>query len=167
MSGSTVIVTAPMHTTITVNGADGSRFLAALGEHTSRMPAILAVLARRRANGEPIDSVEVLTDLAEEVAEFVGRMIADGVATPNEPPLLFSPAVGDTVAIVRDVLVEFQVAAASAARRAPRIWRYVPRGTRGRLIAHQGETSRVLLEPAREIAYIGARSMTGVRFLRQ
>ena len=36
--------------------------------------------------------------------------------------------------------------------------------TQGRVIAHQGDTDRVLIEPTREIAYVRPRSMTGMRF---
>ena len=148
-----------MYTTITVNGLGGSRFLSVLGtKFPGDLPPVLAGLL-----AGPADSVEVETDLAEEVADFVERLIAGGALGADavvEPPLLFSPNVGDNVAIVRDALVEFQV----PARRAPRIWRFVSRGTRGRVIAHQGETDRVLLEPSREIAYVRPRSMTGMRF---
>lgn len=143
-----------MYTTITVNGLGGSRFLSVLGAKLAgHLPALAPLL-----DGS-VESLEVDTDLAEEVADFVERLIADGAAT-DEPPLLFSPAVGDSIAIVRDVLLEFQV----AARRGPRIWRFVPRGTRGRVIAHQEDSDRVLLEPSREIAYVHPRSMTGTRF---
>ena len=159
MSAPGAIVTVPMNTTmITVNGLSGSRFLAVLGaKFPDALPPALASLV----DGER-DSVEVATDLAEEVADLVARVIADGeVDSPDaEPPLLFSPGVGEHVAIVRDALFEFQV----STRRGPRIWRFVPRGTRGRVIAHEGEIDRVLLEPNREIAYVRPRSMTGVRF---
>jgi len=147
-----------VNTTITVNGTSGSRLLSFLSaKYAGRMPPILAALVHER-----IESLEVETDLAEEVAQFVEQLVAEGAVPADEPPLLFSPNVGDGVSIVRDVLVEFQ----APARRAPRIWRFVPRGTRGRLIAHQGDTDRVLLEPSREIAYVRPRSMTGTRFLR-
>jgi hypothetical protein len=147
-------------TTITVNGLGGSRFLSILGakltRHLGRLGPALAPLLDGRA-----DSVEVDTNLAEEVADFVERLLAEHTpATADDPPLLFSPNVGDSVAIVRDALCEFQ----APAKRAPRIWRLIPRGTRGRVIAHQGETDRVLLEPSREIAFVRPRSMTGMRF---
>ena len=141
-----------MYTTITVNGgASTARILSALG--TTHLGPALAPLVEGR-----VDSLEVETDLAEEVADLVERLLTDDDAAVS-PPLLFSPNVGDSVAIVRDGLFEFQV----AGRRAPRIWRFVPRGTRGRVIAHQGDTDRVLIEPTREIAYVRARSMTGMR----
>ena len=148
-----------MSTTITVNGQGGSRFLEFLGAKWSGpMPSVLAHLVDGSA-----DSVEVEADLAEQVADFVDQLLADGIAPfdASEPPLLFSPNVGDGVAIVRDVLLEFQ----PPARRAPRIWRFVPRGTRGRVLAHQGDTDRVLLEPTREVAYVRPRCMTKVGFL--
>ena len=157
MSAPAVIVTAPMYTTITVNGLGGAstaRILSALG--TTHLGPALAPLVEGR-----VDSLEVETDLAEEVADLVERLLTDDAELAAvSPPLLFSPNVGDSIAIVRDGLFEFQV----AGRRAPRIWRFVPRGTRGRVIAHQGETDRVLIEPTREIAYVRARSMTGMRF---
>ena len=146
-----------MYTTITVNGLGGSaarRFLSALG--TTHLGPALAPLVEGR-----VDSLEVETDLAEEVADLVERLITqDAGLAELSPPLLFSPNVGDSIAIVRDGLFEFQI----AARRAPRIWRFVPRGTQGRVIAHQGDTDRVLIEPTREIAYVRPRSMTGMRF---
>ncbi len=156
-----------MYTTITVNGLGGSRFLSFLGEKfPGDLPPILALLVKGHEQageqiGERLASIEVETDVAEEVADFVERLIADGAVTnETEPPLLFSPNVGDGIAIVRDVLVEFLI----AGKRAPRIWRYVARGTRGRVIAHQGDTDRVLIEPSREIAYVRPASMTGMRF---
>ena len=165
MSAPDAIVTPPMYTTtttITVNGLGGSRFRSILGakltRHLGRLGPALAPLLDGRA-----DSVEVDTNLAEEVADFVERLLAEHVPSSeiaDDPPLLFSPNVGDSVAIVRDALCEFQ----APAKRAPRIWRLIPRGTRGRVIAHQGDTDRVLLEPSREIAFVRPRSMTGMRF---
>lgn len=146
-------------TTISVNGPHGSRFLSVLGakltRHLGRLGPALAPLLDGRA-----ESVEVDTNLAEEVADFVERLLAEERPVADDPPLLFSPNVGDSVAIVRDALCEFQ----APAKRAPRIWRLIPRGTRGRVIAHQGETDRVLLEPSREIAFVRPKSMTGMRF---
>jgi hypothetical protein len=145
-----------VNTTITVNGHGGSRFLAFLAASgsVSRLPPPLATLVRAS------DSVSIVVDLdlAEEVADFVDRVISDGTYehTADEPPLLFSPNVGDGVAIVRDVLVEMQ----GRSRRGPRTWKYIKRGTRGRVIAHQGETDRVLLEPSHEIAFVRPRCMS-------
>jgi hypothetical protein len=154
---------AAMYTTITVNGHAGARFLSSLGGDGARLPPALALLLEQRA-----DSIEVATFLAEQAAEFVARVRADRPGDDGDsadPPLLFSPSLGDPVTIVRDVLVEFHVPFSDSPHsRVPRIWRYVPRGTRGRLIAH-GEVNRVMLEPSREIAYVRPRSMTCVRFL--
>lgn len=150
-----------MYTTITVNGPSGFRFLSFLGaSFPGPLPSPLVDLLRGAA-----DAVEVDTDLAEQIAELVERVhadaIVDGELEPStEPPLLFSPNIGDGIAIVRDVLVELQ----PPGRRAPRIWRFIPRGTRGRVIGHQGDTDRVLLEPSREVVFVRPRSMTGTRF---
>ena len=154
---------APMYTTtITVNGVGGSRFLPVLAAKLgNRLAPVLAPLLDGR-----VQSLEVDRYLAEEVAELLHRLLSDGsgphpaLLDPADPPLLFSPNIGDTVAIVRDALVEFQ----GASRRAPRIWRYVPRGTKGVVIAHQGETDRVLLQSSREIVFVRPRTMTGIRF---
>jgi hypothetical protein len=159
MSPPTANLALAMYTTITVNGQGGARFLSSLGVDWSRLPPALVLLVEQRA-----ESVEVATFLAEQAADFVARVLADR-SEDDEPPLLFSPSVGDKVTIVRDVLVEFQVPFShSPTSRVPRIWRYVPRGTKGRVIAH-GEVNRVMLEPNREIAYVRARSMTCMRFL--
>lgn len=150
-----------MHTTITVNGPAGSRFLSYLGSSfAGPLPAPLVHLLRGRA-----EAVEVESDVAEHIASLVERVLADAIAErdlepSDEPPLLFSPNVGDGVAIVRDVLVELQ----PPGRRAPRIWRFIPRGTRGRVIAREAETDRVLLESSREVVFVRPRSMTGTRF---
>jgi hypothetical protein len=73
------------------------------------------------------------------------------------------PRIGEHVELVCDVLVEFQAPPLRAhGRNGPRIWRFLPRGTRGRVIAHQGDTDRVLLEPSREIAYVRPLSMAGM-----
>lgn len=151
-----------MYTTITVNGPDGSRFLASLEPgFLGGFPPALASLVR---DGAPYGSVLVETDLAEQVAVFLERVIANGtVPDPRaEPPLLFSPNIGDAVAIVRDVLVEFQ----PPRRRGPRIWRFLARGTRGRMISDHGkrELGRILVDESGEIAFVHARNMTGVRF---
>ena len=66
------------------------------------------------------------------------------------------PKVGDSITIARDVLVEFQ----PPARRAPRIWRFVPQGTRGRVIAEADGMQRVQLEPNRDVAYVRSRCLT-------
>ena len=158
MSAPGANVALAMYTTITVNGHGGAQFLSSLGRN---LPPALALLVEQRA-----DSVEVATFLAEQAAEFIARVQADRrTEEADEPPLLFSPSVGDRVTIVRDVLVEFHVPFShSPHSRVPRFWRFVPRGSRGRVIAH-GEVNRVMLEPSREIAYVRPRSMTCMRFL--
>lgn len=157
-----------MYTTILVNGISGARFLPALGEQLSSLaerspsPSLATrALALARALAPLLDgsvtSLEVDTALAEQLADAIEPLIGgDGL----DPPLLFSPAVGDNVVIVRDALLEYQ----PPARRGPKTWRFTPRGTKGRVIAHEGTADRVLLEPSREVAYVRPGSMTGVRF---
>ncbi|HLL24346.1 MAG TPA: hypothetical protein VK427_19580 [Kofleriaceae bacterium] len=152
-----------MYTTITINGLGGSRFLASLSTQpqTREIPSALVPLIDGSAT-----SIEVELDLADELANFVedvlvDQVLVDQVLVDREgPPLLFSPQVGDGVAIVRDVLVEFL----PPAKRAPRIWRFVSRGARGRVVAVDGDVHRVQLEPSHEIALMRATSMTGARF---
>jgi len=150
-----------MYTTITVNGPHGYRLLDFLGARfTGRMPPVLACLV-----DEDLDALEVETELAEEVAVFVDRLIAVGVvASRAEPPLLFSPSIGDEIAVVRDMLVEIQ----PRSPRAPQTWRYLARGTHGRLVAreHDGTGRVLLLDGAHreEIAFVRNGAMTGVRF---
>lgn len=150
-----------MYTTITVNGQDGVRLLDFLGARfRGPLPPVLACLV-----DEELDVLEVETELAEEVAMFVDRLIAVGAVPPRpEPPLLFSPGIGEEIVIVRDVLVEIQ----PRSRKTPKTWHYLPRGTHGRLVAHGPDgTGRVLLLDGPredEIAFVRNRSMTGVRF---
>lgn len=148
-----------MHTTITVNGADGLRFLSSL-EHALQfhrpLPRALEWLMRSE---DP--SIEVEAELAEQVAEFVDELAARGWIPGIDHPLLFSPRIGDEVVVVRDALLELQ-----AARRAPRSWCLIARGTRGRLVALHDGIGRVVLADgpyAREIAYVQETTMSRAR----
>lgn len=145
-----------MYTTITVNGLGGARFLSVLGEqlasHRSHLHPALAPLLDGR-----VTSLEVDTALAEQVADALEPLLLDDAAPP---PLLFSPNVGDSIVIVRDALFEYQ----PPARRGARIWRFTPCGTKGRVIAHEGTTDRVMFEPSHEVAFVRPQSMTGARF---
>jgi hypothetical protein len=140
-----------MYTTIRVNGLHGTQFLPLLAGHGDLAPALAPLLDGR------VTALEVDTLLAERVANFIEPFL---VADDIDPPLLFSPNVGDSVVIVRDALLEFQ----SPARRGPKIWRFTPRGTKGRVIAHEGDRDRVQIESSREVAYVRPLSMTGVRY---
>lgn len=153
-----------MSTTITVNGVHGSRFLSDLAARFSgRIPSVLAYLI-----DEHVPALAVDTELAEEVAEFVDELIASAYAPAEpEPPLLFSPEVGDEVMIVRDALLELDH---RAGRSLPRTWRFVERNTRARVVTRRRDVSRIVLldgPSAREIAYVSDGSVTGIRFWRR
>lgn len=117
-------------TTITINGAEGDRFLASLSRYRAPVPRALRWLADSRYR-----SIEVDRRDAEQIAAFVGELLASGWIDIEQPPLLFSPRVGDQVRLRDDVLVE-------VARHAPGLpptWRCVPAGTTGRLLGWRGE----------------------------
>jgi hypothetical protein len=159
MSDRARIIHGPMRTTIRVNdltpGLHGTHFLPLLVEtlasHRDLAPQLAPLLDGR------VSSLEVDIQVAERVANMIEPFL---VADDIEPPLLFSPNVGDSVVIVRDALLEFQ----SPARRGPKIWRFTPRGTTGRVIAHDGETYCVQLDGSREIAHVRPPSITCSRF---
>ncbi|HEU0030594.1 MAG TPA: hypothetical protein VFQ53_08175 [Kofleriaceae bacterium] len=170
-----------MLTTIRINGHEGLRFLSVLGAtfRGSLPPALAAMVERasRRAAQPPVE-LELETEMAEEVEAFVHELVGAGFARGESLPLLFSPQVGDVVVIARDLLVEFKVNV-KRGMPAPRIWRYVGRGTRGRLVARRegrkqlaegGDSGTVQLldgPHAQELAYIGDASMTRTRSLRR
>src|SRR3954464_4561553 len=112
-------------TTITVNGPAGDRFLSSLVLYDEPLPRVLHWLANsdRRV-------IEVDADDADLVARFVDNLIASGWISSEVPPLLFSPRVGDEVVIRGEVLAEV----ARASQASPSTWRFVPAGTRGKLI---------------------------------
>jgi hypothetical protein len=122
-------------TTITINGQEGERFLASLASYRAPVPRALRWLAR----GE-YRSIEVDRNDAEMVAAFVGDLIASGWIDVEEPPLLFSPRVGEQVLIVEDVLAE-------VGRQAPGLpptWRFLPAGLTGKLLGWRGEARAII-----------------------
>jgi hypothetical protein len=71
------------------------------------------------------------------------------------------PSLGDEIVFVRDALLELQTA-----RRVPRTWVLVERGTRGRLVArHDGIARIVLLDGpyARNVCFASEPGMFGAR----
>src|SRR4029079_429400 len=117
-------------TTITINGTDGDRFLASLSRYRAPVPRALRWLA-----DNAFRSIEVDRRDAEQVAAFVAELISSGWIDLEEPPLLFSPRIGDQVRMRCDVLAE-------VARHMPGLpptWRGVPTGTTGRLLGWRGE----------------------------
>lgn len=122
-------------TTITVNGEDGARFLASLVRYRAPVPRALRFLVENDYR-----SIEVDRHDAELVAEFVSDLLASGWLDLDEPPLLFSPRVGDLVQVRSDVLAEI-------ARQAPGLpptWRYLPAGTTGKLVGWRSETRAII-----------------------
>src|SRR5215207_4418555 len=99
MSAPSATVTLPMYTTITVNGLGGERLLSVLA---AKLRGHLGPALAPLIDGS-VDSLEIETDLAEQVADLIERLIDDDLIDDDgEPPLLFSPNVGDSIAIVRD-----------------------------------------------------------------
>jgi hypothetical protein len=122
-------------TTITINGAEGDRFLASLAAYRAPVPRALRWLA-----DSDYRSIEVDRTDAEVIALFVSDVIASGWIDVDEPPLLFSPRIGDQVRMRGDVLAEI-------ARHAPGLppsWRFLPEGTTGKLVGWRGEGRAVI-----------------------
>ncbi len=122
-------------TTITINGDDGDRFLASLATYRAPVPRALRWLATSERRAIEVDSID-----ADVIAEFVSHVLESGWIDVVEPPLLFSPLVGDQVRMRSDVLAEI-------ARQAPGLpptWRFLPAGTTGRLLGWRGETRAVV-----------------------
>lgn len=119
-------VTSTTTTTITINGLEGERFLSRLaGYEAARVPRALQSLA----SGDH-RSIEVDRRDADQIAAFVDELIEAGWIAVQEPPLLFSPRIGDHVVVRRDVLAEIGREAAGL----PPAWGCIPAGTRGKLI---------------------------------
>jgi hypothetical protein len=125
-------------TTITINGEAGDRFLASLTDYHAPVPRALRWLAAQSSGS--YRSIEVDRTDGEVIAEFVHDVIASGWIEVEEPPLLFSPRVGDQVRVRSDVLAEI-------ARQAPGLpptWRFLPAGTTGTLLGWRGESRAVV-----------------------
>jgi len=141
-------------TTITVNGAQGDRFLASLSSYHEPVPRALRWLA-----ASDYRSIEVDPTDAEQVAQFVADLLDAGWLADIEEPLLFSPRVGDQVRICHDVLAEI----ARHAPGLPPMWRYVPGGATGKLLGWRGEGRAVIdVEGAekRLVVYLSERRIT-------
>jgi hypothetical protein len=143
-------------TTITVNGAQGDRFLASLSGYRAPVPRALRWLA-----ASIYRSIEVGRSDAEQVASFVQDLLDAGWIRVDEPPLLFSPRVGDHVLVCRDVLAEI-------GRHAPGLpptWRFLPAGATGRLLGWRGE-HRAVIEvhgmDRRLVVYMSERNVTRI-----
>ena len=144
-------------TTITVNGEDGARFLASLIRYRAPVPRALRFLVDNEYR-----SIEVDRNDAELIAEFVSDLLASGWLDIDEPPLLFSPRVGDQVRLCSDVLAEI-------ARQTPGLpptWRYLPAGTTGKLLGWRTET-RAIIDvddmDRRLVVFLGVDAVTRVR----
>lgn len=112
-------------TRITINGAAGERFLSSLAGYGAPVPGVLRSLASGHRR-----TIEVGARDAEIVAQFVERLLASGWVDLDEPPLLYSPRVGDPVVVRRDVLAEIGRELPGL----PPTWRFVPAGVRGKLL---------------------------------
>ena len=122
-------------TTITVNGPEGARFLASLATYRAQVPRALRWLVEHAYS-----SIEVDRSDAELIADFITELIDSGWIDLDEPPLLFSPRVGDQVRICGDLLAEI-------ARHAPGLpptWRYLPAGITGKLLGWRGEDRAIV-----------------------
>lgn len=122
-------------TTITINGDAGARFLASLSGYRAPVPRALRWLAQNTFR-----SIEVDRRDADAVAAFVGEVLASGWVAVEEPPLLFSPYVGDQVRVCADVLAEVGRTAPGL----PPSWRFVPAGTTGRMLGWRGEDRAII-----------------------
>ncbi|HEY5928527.1 MAG TPA: hypothetical protein VIV11_42865 [Kofleriaceae bacterium] len=125
-------------TTITINGNEGDRFLASLAEYRAPVPRALRWLASLTTG--TYRSIQVDRTDAELIAEFVSQVIASGWIDVDEPPLLFSPRVGDQVRVRSDVLAEI----ARQTPGLPPMWRLIPAGTTGKLLGWRGEKRAIV-----------------------
>ena len=162
MSGpfDTLAAVLEIPTTITVNGAQGERFLSSLGGYQRPVPRAL----RHLASGEQ-RSIQVDPNDAELVASFVDDLLASGWLDVDQP-LLFSPRVGDEVLVLSDSLAEVS----HTGKHAPVSWRLVEKGTRGKLIGWRdvaNEPPRAVIDLAgverRLVVFIGETKVTRVR----
>ena len=148
-------------TTITVNGAQGDRFLSSLGTYSNPVPRAL----RHLASGDQ-RSIQVDPTAAEHVASFVDELLASGWLIGVEQPLLFSPRVGDEVLVLSDSLAEVS----HTGKHAPVSWRLIEKGTRGKLIGWRDvadEPPRAVIDLAgverRLVVFVGETKVTRAR----
>lgn len=144
-------------TTITVNGAEGDRFLASLAAYRAPVPRALRWLVDHRYRSIEVDRTD-----AELIATFVTELIDSGWIDLDEPPLLFSPRVGDHVRMCDDVLAEV----ARQSPGLPPMWRHVPAGATGRLLGWRGpERAVVDLDgfERRVVVFVSMRRLTRAR----
>jgi hypothetical protein len=144
-------------TTITVNGDEGTRFLASLASYHAPVPRALRWLVDNAYRRIEVDRTD-----AELIAEFISDLLASGWIDVEEPPLLFSPRVGDQVELRGDVLAEI-------ARQQPGLpptWRYLSAGTTGKLLGWRGE-GRAIIDvdgtDRRLVVFLGVDSVIRVR----
>ena len=148
-------------TTITVNGAQGDRFLSSLGTYRDPLPRAL----RHLASGD-LRSIQVDPTDAEHVASFFDELLASGWLVGVEHPLVFSARVGDEVHVLADSLTEVS----HTGKHAPVSWRFVEKGTRGKLIGWrdvQDEPPRAVIDLAgverRLVVFISETKVTRAR----
>jgi len=149
-------------TTITINGAEGERFLASLASYSAPVPRALRWLAASRHR-----SIEVDPRDAEQIARFVDDLLDAGWIDMVAPPLLYSPKVGDLVLVVAESLLEV----ARSTPGLPPTWLCVPAGTEGKLLGYRerGGESFAIVEIAlarRVVIYVREQKITrGTRSL--
>jgi hypothetical protein len=147
-------------TTITVNGAQGERFLSSLGGYRMPVPRALRWLAQGEHRSIQVDSTD-----AEVVARFVDDLLASGWLDV-EQPLLFSPRVGDEVIVTHEALVEVS----RVGKNSPSSWRTIAAGTRGKLIGWrdtEGEVPKAVIDLAdverRLVVFVSEKKVTRAR----
>lgn len=147
-------------TTITINGAQGERFLSSLGGYRMPVPRALRWLAQGEHRSIEVDPTD-----AEHVAKFVDDLLATGWLDV-EQPLLFSPRVGDEVLVTCDALAEVS----RVGKNAPSSWRLVEVGTRGKLIGwrdQEGQPAKAVIDLAgverRLVVFVSERKVTRAR----
>jgi hypothetical protein len=144
-------------TTITVNGDEGARFLASLENFRGPVPRALQWLAEHAEQAVQVDRNDAAL-----IADFIGELLASGWIDLDEPPLLFSPRVGDEVTLRADVLAEL-------ARHAPGLpptWQFVHGGATGRLLGWRGENRAIVeldTEERRCVVFVGTDAVVRVR----
>lgn len=149
-----------MTTTITVNGAQGDKFLSSLGGYRMPLPRALRWLASGEQRSIQVDPTD-----AEHVAKFVDDLLESGWLDV-EQPLLFSPRVGDEVLVTHEALAEVS----RVGKNSPCSWRHVEAGTRGKLIGWRdtdGEPAKAVIDLAgverRLVVFVSEKKVTRAR----